>query len=160
MAKIGIFYGSTTGYTADVAQRIAKALNVEMSNVHDVANTAPSALGDYDVLVLGASTWGDGELQGEFADFLDGAEQLYLKGKKLAVFALGDESHGENFAAALEQISGRMMKTEVEQIAPFNVDGYDVPASQRPGLAIDEVNHADLTDARVAAWASEIASSL
>ena len=52
MRKIGIFYGSATGTTADVAKRIAALLGVDDSDVHDVADTAPSKVGGYDVLVL------------------------------------------------------------------------------------------------------------
>lgn len=166
MAKIGIFYGSTTGYTADAAAHIAKALGLDMADVHDVANTAPSALGDYDVIILGSSTWGSGELQDDMADFLDGAEQLYLKGKKVAIFGVGDETHGDTFCAAVGQIYRRMLKTETEMIAPFNADGYDAADSQAKvdgrwvGLVLDETNHPDLTAPRIAAWATEIASSL
>ena len=166
MAKIGIFYGSTTGYTADAASRIAQALGVDMADVHDVANTAPSALGDYDVIIIGASTWGSGEMQDNMADFLDGAEQLYLKGKKVAVFGVGDEAHGDTFCAAVGQIYRRMLKTEAEMIASFNADGYDIASSQAKvdgkwvGLVLDETNHPDLTTPRIAAWASEIATSL
>lgn len=162
MAKTGIFYGSTTGYTADIAARIAKALGVDMADVHDVANTAPSALGDYDVILLGSSTWGDGELQDDMADFLDGADQLYLKGKKIAVFGVGDEGHGDTFCAAVGQIYRRMQQTQAELIAPFNADGYDVETSDAKidgrwvGLVIDETNHPDLTDAKIAAWTSSI----
>lgn len=148
MAKIGIFYGSTTGYTADVASRIAKALDVDLADVHDVADTAPSALGDYDVIILGSSTWGAGELQDDMADFIDGTEQLYLKGKKMAVFGVGDESHGNTFGAAVGQIYSRMLKTQTEMIAPAD------------GLILDEINHPDLTDARIAAWTNEIVSSI
>lgn len=58
MKKIGIFYGSTTGTTQEVAQQIADCLGVDETDVHDVASTSPSAVGDYDVLIIGASTWG------------------------------------------------------------------------------------------------------
>lgn len=54
MKKIGIFYGSTTGTTLEVAQIIAAELNVSRDNIHNVAETAPSAVGDYDVIVIGA----------------------------------------------------------------------------------------------------------
>ena len=37
--KTGIFYGSATGTTADVARRIARLMNVGDSDVHDVAGT-------------------------------------------------------------------------------------------------------------------------
>ena len=57
MKKIGIFYGSTTGTTENIARKLAALLSVDSADVHDVAKTAPSAVGRYDILVLGTSTW-------------------------------------------------------------------------------------------------------
>ena len=78
MNKIGIFYGSATGTTSDVARRIAKLLSVSDKDIHDVAATAPHVMGDYDVLLLGSSTWGNGELEDDWYDFFAGAHSLYL----------------------------------------------------------------------------------
>ena len=64
--KYGIFYGSQTGTTADVAKKIAAALGVAESDIHNVADTAPDKLGDYDVIVLGTSTWGNGEIEDDW----------------------------------------------------------------------------------------------
>lgn len=166
MAKIGIFYGSQTGYTADLAQRIAKALGVELADVHNVADTAPSALGDYDVLVLGCSTWGDGELQDSWADFIDGAEELALKGKKIALFGCGDETMTDSFCGAIGKLYDRMKPTGAEFIASFNADGYHFHhcGAERDGkivgMPIDEVNHPELTDGKIAAWTKLIKEAI
>ena len=81
MKKIGVFYGSTTGTTKEVACKIAGQLGVKPEDVHNVASAAPSSLGDYDVIIIGASTWGDGDLQEDMATFLDGAQALDLRDK-------------------------------------------------------------------------------
>ena len=39
--KIGIFYGSSTGTTAEVAEKIAKQLGVDAADVYDVAKVGP-----------------------------------------------------------------------------------------------------------------------
>lgn len=162
MKNIGIFYGSTTGYTAEVANRLAKALGVEMKDVHDVANTAPSKLGEYDIIILGSSTWGNGDMQENWEDFIQGAEAMYLKGKKIAVFGCGDENMSDTFCNAVGEIYRRMQGTEAEFIAPFNADGYDFAKSGAivdgvcVGLVLDEVNHSDLTDGRIAEWVKQI----
>ena len=54
MKSIGIFYGSTTGTTEQVAMEIAEALGVAEADVHDVTKSAPSEVGAYDVLLFGA----------------------------------------------------------------------------------------------------------
>ena len=63
MNKIGVFYGSTTGTTEDVAHRIAEKLNVPQGDIHDVSALTDALAKEYGVLVLGTSTWGVGELQ-------------------------------------------------------------------------------------------------
>ncbi|MDE6468691.1 MAG: flavodoxin domain-containing protein, partial [Muribaculaceae bacterium] len=87
--KTGIFYGSTTGTTAELAKTIAKEIGVADADIHDVASTAPARLGDYDFIILGSSTWGDGDLQDDWFDFVDGAQALDLDGKKIAIFGCG-----------------------------------------------------------------------
>lgn len=159
MKKIGIFYGSSTGYTADVAARLAGLLGVPMADVHDVAKTAPSELGKYDVLLLGSSTWGSGELEDDWYDFLDGAKALSLTGKKIALFGCGDVTMTGTFCGALRRIYDALKDSGAVFIAPFDADGYGVTESPAIvegkwiGLALDEVNHSDLTDARLARWA-------
>ena len=52
MRKTGIFYGSATGTTANVAKRIASLLGVAGNDVHDVADTAPSKVAHGGVVSL------------------------------------------------------------------------------------------------------------
>lgn len=162
MKKYGIFYGSLTGTTADVAGRIARELGVDNTDVHDVKDTAPSKLGDYEELILGTSTWGDGEIENDWYDFLDGAQALDLKGKRMAVFGCGDESMSHTFCNGVGELYTRMLPTGVTPVGAFNVDGYDFEKSDAyidgkyVGLLLDEVNHPDLTDARIKAWVALI----
>lgn len=158
--KIGIFYATSTGSTEAVAYKIAKALGVAEADVRDVAETAPEALGDYDLLILGSPTYGAGELQDDWYDFLEGASMLDLQGKKLAVFGVGDESMTDTFCDAAAIIADKMKDTGAERVGAFNTFPYEFGHSKAVpvdggfaiGLLIDEVNHADATDGRVAEW--------
>lgn len=162
MKKTGIFYGSATGNTADVARMIAGRLGVDTADVHDVAATAPSALGDYDNLVLGSSTWGSGDLEDNWYDFIAGAEVIDLKGKKIAVFGCGDETMYDTFCDAVGQIYDRMAATGATMTGHFNADGYDFGESKSyrggamVGLTIDQGNHPELTEKRVEAWCEQL----
>ena len=89
---IGIFFGSTTGTTEELAGKIAERLNVAASDVHNVGETQADAVAPYDVLLLGTSTWGDGELQDDWYDFLDALKKQDLSGKKVGLFGCGDPS--------------------------------------------------------------------
>ena len=158
MKKTGIFYGSSTGTTADVARRIAKALDVADSDVYDVAKAAPVALGDYDLIIIGSSTWGAGELETAWYDFLAGARVLDLQGRKIAVFGCGDESMSDTFCDAVGELYDAMQDTGAEFIGRFNADGYEFASSRAVrdgstvGLVLDCVNHPELSDSRIKAW--------
>lgn len=166
MKKIGIFYGSETGTTADVAKRIAKELGMTDADIHDVAKSSPIALGDYDVLLLGSSTWGAGDLANDWYDFIAGAQALDLGGRKIAVFGCGDESMSDTFCDAVGEIYDTMKETGADMIGRFNGEGYDYSSSKAErdgefvGLVLDEVNHSDLSDARIKAWTEKIKSEI
>lgn len=70
MKKTGIFYGSTTGNTENVAEKIATALGIGKTDLYNVADTQPSTVQSYATLLLGCSTWGVGEMQDDWNDFL------------------------------------------------------------------------------------------
>lgn len=166
MKKIGIFYGSTTGTTEEVANKIAGKLGVDAADVYNVAETAPDKVGDYDVLLLGSSTWGDGELQDDWYDFIDGLQALDLKGKEIAVFGCGDESMADTFCNAVGIIYDCLQETGAKFIGDFNADGYSYDASKADvggkivGLIIDETNHPELTDKRIADWCAEVQAQM
>ena len=167
MKKIGVFYGSATGTTKRVAGRIAELLGVPAGDVHDVAEAAPSDVAPYDVLVLGTSTRGNGDLEEDWFDFLDGVEALDLKGKKVALFGCGDETMEDTFCSAVGELRKRLASTGVEFIAPYDTIGYSFEHSEaRPdntvdavGLLLDEVNHPELTETRLRGWTALVADA-
>ena len=61
--RTGIFYGSTTGMTESLAAKIAARTGVAQTDVHNVADASADEAEGYDLLLLGSSTWGCGELQ-------------------------------------------------------------------------------------------------
>ena len=68
MKKIGIFYGSSTGTCESLAEQLAGELGVTGGDVHSADKLTAELANTYDVLVLGTSTWGDGELQDDWYD--------------------------------------------------------------------------------------------
>ena len=166
MKKSGIFYGSSTGVTAEVAQEIAKKLGVADADVHNVAKSAPSDVAPYDVLILGSSTWGAGELQDDWYDFLDGLEVLDLKDKQIALFGCGDESMSDTFCGAVGEIYNRLQKTGARFIGYFNAEGYDFDESPAfidgvyVGLLLDNVNKEELTEDRMKEWVAKVKSEI
>lgn len=98
MKKTGVFYGSTTGTTESVAAQIAEKLGIAPADVHDVSKMTADMVNDYEALILGTSTWGDGELQDDWYDGIKVLKDMDLKGKTVALFGCGDsESYGDTF---------------------------------------------------------------
>lgn len=103
--KISIIYGSTTGNTERVAEILKENLadhDVSVSNVTDCDN---SCIADADLVLFGSSTWGYGDLQDDFAEYIETLDAGVLSGKNVAVFGCGDEEgFGEVFCNAIETI--------------------------------------------------------
>ena len=165
MKKYGIFYGSATGTTAKIADKIAKEIGVESCDIKDVKDSLPDEIGNYETVILGTSTWGDGEMEEDWYDFLAGADVLSLKDKKIALFGCGDETMSHTFCNGVGELYKRLQKTGATFIARFATDGYDFSESSAVidgtgvGLLLDEVNKPELTDERVREWVELIKNS-
>lgn len=166
MKKIGIFYGSNTGMTAEVAEEIASLLGVAKDDIHNVSKSAPSEVAPYDVLLLGASTWGNGELQDDWYDFIDGLEALDLKGKKIALFGCGDETMSDTFCGALGEIYSRLQSTGATFVGAFDANVYEFDNSPAfidgvyVGLCLDQVNKEELTAPRIKEWVAKLKTEI
>lgn len=132
--KASVIYGSTTGMTEAVAGKIAAALGASVANVA----TADAGAFDADLVVLGSSTWGIGELQDDWAARLDEVK-CFLAGRKVAVFGLGDSlGFADSYCVAAETIADAAKEAGAALVG-------DV-------LKLDETNESEMTDSRIAAW--------
>lgn len=159
--KIGVFYGSSLGTTEALAKMIAKEMDVPATDVYDVAGAEASRVGGFDVLLLGSSTWGSGELQDDWYDFLKDLKKQDLTGKYIALFGCGDaESYPDTFCEALAVIHDDLVNTGGEFIGAFVPEGFPDTDSRLLedgkylGLAIDDTNEGEKTESRVKAWVS------
>ena len=155
----GIFYGSSTGMTEALAGRIAEKLGIDSSDVHNVADASADAVGNYDLLLLGSSTWGAGELQDDWYSFVDELKTKDLSGKRVAFFGCGDsESFPDTFCDALGILRDELAGTGCTFVGAYAPEDYAVTDSSVcrdglfVGLAADETNESDKTDARIDRW--------
>lgn len=154
----GIFFGSTTGNTEQLASDIAAQLGVAQDDIHNVGSTSADAVNAYDVLLLGSSTWGEGDLQDDWYDFLDSLKAMDLAGKKVGLFGCGDSgSYPDSFCGALAQIHDALAGTGCTFVGAYEPQDYDVTDSpvcqdgKFVGLAIDD-SDTEKTASRMAAW--------
>jgi flavodoxin I len=162
MAKIGIYYGSTTGNTQDLAERLAKALDVASADVYDVAS-ASADFSAYDVVLFGTSTMGMGDFQDDWESYIDDVKNADINDKKVALFGCGDSSsYSDTFGDALGKIYEVIKNKGCEIIGRVSIEGYTFDSSeaivdgQFVGLLIDEDNESNLTDQRVALWLEDL----
>lgn len=166
MANIGLFYGSDTGVTESIAKTIRDILGADAVDLYDVYDIEGDEMLKYNRLILGLSTWHDGQLQSAWDGFYNRFKQLDLSGKTVAVYGLGDQygystyyCDGVGIIAKLAQQNGATI------IGHWSTEGYEHDDSKAMiddntfiGLCLDEDNQADLTDERVKKWTKQIIS--
>lgn len=161
--QITIIYGSTNGTTQDVAEKIAKNLTAE-AKILDVSRASVEDFETADLLILGTSTLGDGDLQDDWDTFFPELEKVNFQGKKVALFGVGDqESYCDTFVDGMGILYEKIVEKGGEIIADRNdASDYEFDASKALidgnfiGLVIDEDNQSKLTNQRVQNWAQVI----
>lgn len=167
MKKIGLFYGTYTGTTGNVAKRIAKELGEENVDLHNIS-TDGELMQDYEYLIIGTSTWSVGELQEDWNDFMPKLENMDFEGKTVALFGTGDQvAYPDTFLDGIGMLYETFQYRGAKFIGFWPTTGYDF-TSPLPlfdhdhflGLAIDEDNQSELTDERIKEWCKLIRPSL
>ena len=166
--KTGIFYGSTTGNTETVAKQLAQKLSIDESDVMEIGSATPTLFLSYDVLLLGSSTWGVGDLQDDWEGFISDMESMNLSDKKVAVFGTGDSSsYSDTFcdaigiiAKAAEAAGAQLIGNQVDPTEYEYDDSAALVDGCFCGLPIDEDNEYQKTDERIDNWVKQLKQSL
>jgi len=162
MAKIGLFYGPQEGNVEKVAKLVASKIdNVDLVKVKEVDANAFDA---YDNIILGISTlgkhtWSSDNEGNDWDQFLPKMNGIDLKGKKVAIFGLGDHiAYSDFFVDAMGELFEVVKKTGATTIGEVSDEGYEFNESRAfidgkfVGLPIDEDFEDDLTEERVDNW--------
>ena len=88
----------------------------------------------YDCFIVGASTWFDGELPTYWDELLPELRTLDLKGKKVAIFGLGDQiRYPENFADGIGLLAEVFEGDGATLVGFTSSEGYTFERSSRFG---------------------------
>ncbi len=166
MANVGIFVGSSSGMTQAAAEQLETLFDgAELINMEEDYDDLDQ-FEEFDVLLVGSSTWGQGDPQRDWVDPLYEMEndEPDLSGKKVAFFGAGDQdTHGEHFVSALGKMKDIFSKLGADtEYGYWATEGYNYTFSLAEkdgkfcGLAIDNVNQADLTPERITSWAAQV----
>lgn len=171
MAKIGLFYGTDTGNTERVAKRIKELLEAKTGadsvDLKEIYKKKKEDMQPYSTLVLGMPTWYDGELQGDWEEFIGEMEQIDFSGKRVAFFGLGDQyGYASYFCDALGVFAEIAERKGAQLVGLWPVAGYehDFSKAQRDdkfvGLCLDVDNQDNLTEERCVKWVEQLAAEL
>lgn len=158
--KVNIIYGSDGGATKAVAARIAKKIN---GTSIDIAKAKPIDFEYCDILILGSSTYGEGDLQSDWEDNFDVLKEANISGKTVALFGTGDQdNYGQSFVNAMGTLYDQVIAQGANVIGFTATSGYRHTRStaerngQFVGLALDEDSEASKTPKRIEAWVAQL----
>ncbi|ELJ9037386.1 flavodoxin FldA [Campylobacter upsaliensis] len=156
---VAVIYGSAMGNTESAANIIADKLGI--SDVLNIADINADKINSYDKLICGTSTWGSGDLQDDWDGF--DFSGLSLSGKVVAVFGMGDsESYSDTYCGGMGKLAQNLKDAGATLVGEVSTDGYNFEASDAVadgkfvGLALDNDNQEDQTEARIDAWIAQI----
>ena len=165
MAKIGLFYGSSTGNTEYVAYEIKAEFDKKDPSLVDIFNigaTTPEQMLKYDLLIFGIPTWNTGQLQDDWEIFLPKLAGHDMTGKKVAIFGLGDQNgYGFNFLDAVGMLADQVMEQGAQLWGMWSNKNYEFEDSKARveefflGVGMDQEGQADSTPARVKEWVTQ-----
>lgn len=164
MKKIGLFFGSDTGNTEEVANKIQAIIGEDKVDIYDMYDVETSTFDDYDQIILGLSTWHDGQLQSDWDSFFEDFKTVDFSGKTVALFGLGDQYvYSEYFVDGIGIVATEVLANGGSIVGKWSTEGYEHTESKGEmeegffvGLAIDEDNQFDETDERIEKWVAQI----
>ncbi|MCY7884703.1 flavodoxin [Bacillus spizizenii] len=120
MGKILLVYATMSGNTEAMADLIEKGLQeaeVEAYRFEAMDIDNAQLFNDYDHIIMGTYTWGDGDLPDEFLDLAEDMDEIDFSGKTCAVFGSGDTAY-EFFCGAVDTLEAKIKERGGEIVLP------------------------------------------
>lgn len=164
MEPIGLFYGSRSGETMEVAELVQEALQEYTKDVHlyDIADPGFSiqTMDGYKNLILGSSTYRSGDLEPNWEGLYKELKAYDFSGKTVALFGLGNQfEYADTFASAMGILAREVLSGNGKLIGKWPVEDYMFDDSYSLadddhfyGLALDQDYDPELTEQRIQEW--------
>ena len=165
MKKIGLFWGSTSGNTEIAVEFMEEYLKDEGFEVdsHNVADSDPETMLEYDNLIIGCPSWNIGELQDDWDSIFLDYEKLDFSGKTAAFFGCGDAvGYADNFLDAIGLLGKPFMKNGGKLIGRCSRDDYDfrdsvaLDGDELLGHGLDYDNEEEECEGQMIMWLEDI----
>jgi flavodoxin I len=163
MNNLAIIYSFNTHKSKKISEKIIKALGKTEITPVNAEELNKNIFEKYDNFLLSAPTWFDGELPNYWDEFVPDLEEMDLRGKKFAIFGLGDQKgYPENFCDAIGILADIIENCGGKTIGHTKIKNYNFEASKAQrgdkfvGLPLDQENQARMTDSRINEWVEQI----
>ena len=165
--KLGLFFGTTTGFTEMAAQSVRALLGNSLSLYKNIGESTPEDLVSCDNLILAIPTWDVGQLQSDWWAFFPKLDSIDFHGKKVAFIGIGDQyGYPDTFLDAMGDLWKKIEVRGGQLVGQWPTEGYDF-SSPKPvvngkfiGLALDPVNQDEMTTDRIKKWVEQLQSEL
>lgn len=164
MKKIGLFYGPVNGKTEKIAEKMWKMIGKEKCDLLKVRDSDRHHLAKYDNIIfgissIGAETWDAEPLKSGWFTFFGELAEANLKGKKIALFGLGDQiRYPNNFVDAVGDLYEIISRKGLDTVGKTDPSGYQFRDSKAlvngkfVGLPLDEEFEAQMSEKRITDW--------
>jgi flavodoxin I len=160
--KTALVYSFNSQHTSKVAEVIKEHIKGKFAEVN-IETASFDELLKYDFLIMGVSTWFDGELPNYWDEYLPGIEEQNFSKKKVALFGLGNQAgYPENYQDAMGILADFFSKRGAEITGHTSAGGYKFEGSAAVkngmfcGLAIDSSFAAKKVSKIVNEWLQSI----
>lgn len=126
--NIALFYGSLTGNTMLISEQLATYLQSKGHQVtmEDQSVVDVNILKNFDLVIFGASTWGEGDANPTTESFLVTLNDpsTNITDVKYAIFGLGDRSY-EHFCGVVDKLEHTLQAKNAHQVSPsLRLEGF------------------------------------
>ncbi len=171
MKKIALIYWPKNGNVEKTAEKIATHFDSGSLDIFTISALDMASLPAYDLLIFGGSTigadnWEDTHTS-KWYSFFDDLKSVDLKGKKVAIYGLGDQVlYPDHFVDGMAIIRDEVVNTGATMIGAWPAEGYDFTDSKSLddghfiGLALDDDQQPELSDERIRDWVGIIKNEM
>ncbi|MDA3891637.1 MAG: flavodoxin [Salinivirgaceae bacterium] len=170
--KIAILFGPEGGNTERVTQLVANKIGNDKCTVIPVNKVTPETISEFNSFIIGGSTigthnWSIANSSHDWDVFLPEFRKMDFRGKKVALFGLGDHlAYPNNFVDGMRTIYNVLVENNATIVGQCKTDDYEFNESEAVvdgkfvGLPIDEDFEDDLTENRIDKWLNTFINKL
>lgn len=162
MKKIGLFYCAGRA-TAVIVEKIQTELGNSSVKLIPIETAQKSDFEAYDNMIMGVSTWFDGELPACWDEIVPELKTVDMQKKRIAIFGLGDQqNYPQNFVDGIGILADIVKAKGAKLVGLTSTEGYVFSKSTAVigdrflGLALDVDNQSDKTDVRIKKWVEQL----